>query len=106
RFVGQDFIHRLIAPKCVVAWMVENFLPETHLLEPMPPAQFSRRSRFHVQVVIVKVRRPPLLVVLPRTFLFINVWQILLSEGAVMEPVVSHPAIDHWVHGNRNLERR
>ena len=31
---------------------------------------------------------------------------VLLAEGAVVKPVVAHPAVHHRVHRNRDLERR
>src|SRR5205823_3977032 len=41
RLCSEDFVHRLIAPKRVVAGMVENLFPESNLLQPMLAAKFA-----------------------------------------------------------------
>src|SRR5206468_59091 len=38
--------------------------------------------------------------------LIVDVGHHLLAEGAVVEPIVAHPAVDHRVHRHRHFERR
>ena len=75
---------------------------------PCRLAQFACRAGAHVLVVVVEVRRPPLVlrVVVARPFLLVDVGHVLLAEGAVVKPVVAHPAVHHGVHGHGNLQRR
>src|ERR1022692_4518519 len=39
-------------------------------------------------------------------FLIVDVVHVLFAEGAVVEPVVAHPAIDHGIHRHRDFQRR
>ena len=69
-------------------------------------AEFAGGAGAHVHVVIVVVACPPLGGVGAGAVLLVDVGQVLLAEGAVVEPVVAHPAIDHGVHRDGDLERR
>ena len=104
---GQHLVHGLVGPEGVVGGVGEELLPEADLLEAVAAAQFARRAGAHVLVVVVEVRGPPLVlrVVVAGAVLLVDVGHVLLAEGAVVEPVVAHPAIDHGIHGNRDLER-
>src|SRR5664279_724094 len=39
--LGQDLVHGLIAPECVVGGVLENLLPEPHLLEAVAASKFT-----------------------------------------------------------------
>ena len=86
--------------------MRKKFLPEAHLLEPVFTSEFAGRSCLHEHVVVIKVAGPPLDIILTRCLLFIDVRHTLFAEGAIVEPIVAHPAVDHGVHRHGNLERR
>src|SRR5689334_19308946 len=64
---------------------------------------WSRRQEF---IVVVVMAEPPLGAIVARAFLLVDVGQVLLSEGAVMKPVITHPAVHHGIHRHRYLERR
>src|SRR5206468_2880251 len=96
----------LVAPERVVARMLENLAPEPDLLEAVPPAQLARGAGLNEHVVYVEVARPPLRFRRARRFLLVDVRHPLLTEGAVVEPVVAYPSVDHRVHRHRHLERR
>src|SRR6266581_3172576 len=101
----QDLVHGLGAPEGVVAGMFEDFAPESDLLESMEAPELAGGPRLHELVVIIEVASPPFGPVVARGFLFVDVGHILLAEGAVVEPVVAHPAVDHGIHRHRHLER-
>ena len=101
----QHPVHRLLAPEGVVARVLQELAPEPHLLEAMAAPQLSRRARPQVHVIVVEMVRPPRRVVAAGGFLLVDVGHHLLAEGAVVEPVVAHPAVDHRVHGHGHLER-
>src|SRR5258705_5787787 len=86
-----------------VVGMTEKLPQKPALFEPAWTSKFTRRSCLHVHIVIVKVAGPPLDIGAASCFLVIDVGHILLSEGAVVKPIVAHPAIDHRVHRHRNL---
>ena len=86
--------------------MLQQLAPESDLLHSVTPPKFSRRSRFHINVVVVKMIRPPRDIVRARTFLVVDVADILFAKCAVVKPVVAHPAIDHRIHGHCNFQRR
>src|SRR5947208_2400708 len=73
---------------------------------PVATGQLACRSCLHEEVVIVKMIGPPFDCIVPRGLLLIDVGQVLLAKSAVVEPVVSHPAIDHGIHRHRHLEGR
>src|SRR5664279_708714 len=39
--LGEDLVDGLIAPECVVGGVLENLLPEAHLLEAVAAAEFT-----------------------------------------------------------------
>ena len=68
---------------------------------PSSPAE----TGVHEHVVVVEVAGPPLHGVVARAVLLVDVGHVLLAEGAVVEPVVAAPAVDHRVHRDGDLER-
>jgi hypothetical protein len=44
RLRRENPVDRLLLPERVVAWMLEEFLPEPDLLEAMTPAEFAGRA--------------------------------------------------------------
>ena len=106
RLAGQNLVHRLVPPERIVARMRQDLAPEADLLEPALPAQLARRSRLHEHVVVVEVAGPPLGFIRAGRLLLVDVGHVLLTEGAVVEPVVPHPAVHHGVHRHRHLEGR
>ncbi len=106
RLLGEDPVHRLVAPERVVARMLQHLPPEPHLLQPAPPPQLPRRPRLKEHVVVVVVARPPLDLRLPVRLLAVDVGHHLLPERAVVEPVVPLPAVHHRVHRHRHLQGR
>src|SRR6202041_634033 len=49
---------------------------------------------------------PPFGAVVARAVLLVDVRHVLFAKGAVVEPVVAHPAVDHGIHRDGNFERR
>ena len=86
--------------------MREDLLPHADLLQPPAAPELPRRPRLHERVVVVEVARPPLLLRLAGRLLIVEIRHPELAEGAVVEPVVAHPAVDHRVHRHGHLERR
>ncbi len=103
RLTGENSVHGLLAPERVVAGMVKNFSPEAHLFKTVPAAQFACRTRLHEEIVIVVVVGPPFCFVVAGADLLKNVRHVLLAEGAIVKPVVTHPAIHHGIHGHADL---
>ena len=95
----------LVAPEGVVGGVRETLFQKPICSMPCA-AEFARRAGAHVDVVVVEVCGPPLVsVVGAGAVLLVDVGHVLLAEGAVVEPVVAHPAIDHGIHGDGNFER-
>ena len=67
-------------------------------------AEFAGGAGVHEHVVVVEVAGPPLHGVVARAVLLVDVGHVLLAEGAVVEPVVARPAIDHRVHRDGDFE--
>ena len=67
---------------------------------PSSPAD----TALHEHVVVVEVAGPPLHGVVSRAVLLVDVGHVLFAEGAVVEPVVSAPAVDHRVHRDGDFE--
>ena len=86
--------------------MLGDLPPETNLLESSAPTKLAGRTRLHEHVVVVEVARVPLLVGGACGFLLVDVRHVLLTERAVVKPVVAHPAVHHGIHRHRDLERR
>ena len=86
--------------------MLQDLSPESDLLQPVAASKLARRSRLHEHVVVVEVVRPPLALVGARRLLVVDVGHVLFAEGAVVKPVVAHPAIDHGIHGHGDFQRR
>ena len=106
RLRGQHLVHRLLLPEGVVGGMLQQLAPEAELLHAVPAAQLAGGAGRQVLVVVVVVGRPPLRRGIPRRLLVVDVGEVLLPEGAVVEPVVAAPAVHHRVHRDRHLERR
>src|SRR4030095_4701118 len=60
RLSREKLIHSLVAPVCIVAWMLQNLSPETDLFESAAPAQLARRPRLHEHIVVIEMAGPPL----------------------------------------------
>src|SRR3984957_5279601 len=106
RFGGEELVDGLILPEGVVAGVRDDLLPEAGLLEAAPFSQLAGRAGAHEHVVVVKVAGPPLHRIVAGAVLLVDVGHVLLAEGAIMEPVVSAPAVDHRVHRDGVLESR
>src|SRR6266567_6870825 len=87
-------------------WWSDHFDDYDLYMDSGSVGELGHRARIHIQVVIVEMVGPPLGVVLARGLLLIDVWQVLLAECAVVEPVIAHPAVDHGIHGNGNFKCR
>src|SRR6185369_4690526 len=98
RLGRENLVDRLIAPVSVVTRMLEYFAPEAYLFEAAPPPQLTGRAGFHEHVVVVVMAGPPQYFVCARGLLVVDVAHALLAKGAVVEPVVAHPAVDHRIH--------
>jgi hypothetical protein len=101
---GEDLVHGLVAPEGVVGGVGEDLVPEAHLFEAVAASEFAGGACLHEEVVVVEVGGPPFGVVGAGAFLLVDVGHVLLAEGSVVEPVVAHPAVDHGVHGDGDLE--
>ena len=66
----------------------------------------ARRAIAEEGCIIVVALAEPVLVGLPARGLAVDVADHLLPEGAVVEPVVAFPHVDHRVDRHRGLERR
>ena len=60
----------------------------------------------HVDLVIIEGTRLPQLIIRAGPDLLIDIWKALLTKGAVVEPIIAAPAIDHGIHGHGHFERR
>src|SRR5258708_7741533 len=89
----EDFVHRLLLPKRIVARMLQQFPPEAHLLQAVPPPQLPRRARRHEFIVIVEMARPPSGLVFPRAFLLGDVKTALFRGTPLWEPVSPPPPL-------------
>ena len=103
-FGGEEFVYGLLLPEGVVAWVRDDLLPEAGLLEAAALAEFAGGYGVHEHVVVVEVAGPPLHGVVACAVLLVDVFHVLLAEGAVVEPVVSAPAVDHRVHRDGYFE--
>src|SRR5579864_6608115 len=59
RLCGKNLVHGLLLPPRIVAGMLEDFAPETDLLEPVNASEFPRRTGRHVFIVVIEVADPP-----------------------------------------------
>ncbi len=105
RLRGENLVHRLLLPPRVVCRMIEKLAPEADLLKTMTAAEFAGRTGLQVQVVIIVVAGPPVLIALARGFLVVDVGHVQFAKGAVVKPVVAHPAVHHGVHRHGDFER-
>src|SRR6266496_1133680 len=78
RFRRKYLVHRLLAPERVVIRMLYDLAPEAYLVHPTTMRESARRSAFQVHVVIVVMARPPLLIVVARCLLVVDIRQVLL----------------------------
>lgn len=104
--VCQEPVDGLFAPETIVGGVFGDLLPEADLVHVALSAELASRAGAHVGVILIEVAREPMGFVRPGGGLLIDVGDVLLAEGAVVEPVVPAPAIHHGIHGDRNLERR
>ena len=101
---GEDAVHGLVLPVGVVGGVFDDFLPEAELFEASLAAEVAGGTGFHVHVVFVEVGGVPFDVVGTGGLLVVDVGHSCLAEGAVVEPVVAAPAVDHGVHGDGDFE--
>jgi hypothetical protein len=101
---GEDLVDGLFLPERVVRGVREDLPPDADLLEAARPRHLASRAGLEVGVVVVAVVGPPGDLVAARRRLVEEVGDPLLAEGAVVEPVVPPPAVDHRVHRDGDLE--
>ena len=95
----EHLVHCLLAPKRIVRRMSEDLVPKAELLHAITVRQFPGRTAVHELVVFVMVVGPPLLAAIAGGSLLVDIGHgILLTKGAIVEPVVAQPAIDHRIH--------
>src|SRR5262245_32693731 len=68
----QNFIYSLIAPKCIITRMLQNFSPESNLLQTIKLSNVTGGGIYE-RVVIIKMIRPPVDIVFAIGFLLKNV---------------------------------
>src|SRR4051794_1635907 len=73
--------------------MLRHLLPEANLVHVALLAQLSRGDSVHVGVVVVEVAGQPMCAVVAGRRLLVDVWHVLLTEGAVVKPVIAAPAV-------------
>src|SRR5258708_33413860 len=96
RLFGQQLVHRLILPERIVGGMLSDRTPEADLLQPAGCGHGAGGADPQVLVVSVAIAGPPLLVVLARGLLVVDIIErTVLSKGAIVEPVVPTPAVNH-----------
>src|SRR6266404_2191171 len=107
RFFGQQLVDRLLLPEGVVGGVVGDGAPETKLLESAGSSHVTGRSSSQVLVVSIAISGPPLLLRFSCCFLVVDVVErAVLAKGAIMEPVVSNPAVYHWREGHGHFQGR
>ena len=103
---GENFINGLIFPERVIARMGQQLAPESDLLQTALATKLTSRARAHVHIIIIEIATEPFRVVFTSGNLLQNVVHVLLTECAIVKPVVTHPAIDHGIHGHRYFQCR
>ncbi len=106
RLGAHHLVHGLLLPERVVGRMLRQLPPEADLVHAVGRPQIAGRAVMHKQVVFVVEGAVPMGGIVLGRILFVDVGDVLLTEGAVVEPVVAAPAVDHRVHRHRDLQGR
>src|SRR5437867_5399152 len=85
--------------------MLRDFVPPRKLIEPRSFRQFASGSgTAKIFIVVVAFAHDVLAGTLDAGLLG-EVIEVYLAEGAVVKPVVSHPAVNHGTLRHRGFER-
>src|SRR5438093_4453115 len=96
---GHRFVERLRLPEHIVGGMLGDFPPPWQLIEACSAREISGGPGAAEVFVIVAGLAYDRAALAFDGRLIGEVIEVDLPERAEMEPVVSHPAIDHWAHG-------
>ena len=107
RRIGGDeqLVERLALPEGVVGRVGREPAPERQLIEAVRHRIVPGRARLQQIIIVVEPRiaeRRPLAL---RRGLAGEIAEIDVSERAVVEPIVPHPAVDHRTFGGGDLQR-
>ncbi len=102
---GENAVERLFLPVGVIGRVLGQPLPEGQPDHPQRAAIGAGRAVAQRREIIVGDCREPLAVGLAAARLAEDVADQLLAEGAVVEPVVALPDVDHWIDRDARLER-
>src|SRR5581483_6565634 len=106
RPLSNQIIQRLALPELVIRGMLHHLLNPWQHIESVQPHKISSRSSPSKGFVIVVFAASDFvafaaLSCLPRKIVYVH-----LAEGAVVEPIVTHPSVDHRAFRNRYFQRR
>src|SRR5881628_53253 len=94
--LGHRFVERLRLPKHVVGGMLGDFPPPWQLIKACGAREISGGTGAAEVFVVVASLPYDRIALAFDGRLIREVIEVYLPEGAEMEPIVSHPAIDHW----------
>ena len=100
---SHDFVEGLRLPKHVVGGMLGNLAPPWQLIEACRAGKITSRSSAPEVLVIVPSFPDDGVAITFDCGLIGEVIEVHLAECAKMEPVVSHPTIDHGTHWRSDL---
>ena len=98
-------VERLALPEGVIGGVRRQPVPEGQLLEAVRDRPIARRAGIEEILVIVIALARHRLALAGLAGLLGEIVEIDLAEGAVVEPVVAHPAVDHGAFRGGDLER-
>ncbi len=103
---GEQLVERLPLPERVVGRVRGDLAEEAELVEAAAAAEFARGHEAEVVGVFVIGVGPPALGAAAIGLLLVDVTPGAGAEGAVVEPVVAGPAVDHGVDRHGGAKRR
>ena len=103
---GDQPVQRLHLPEGVVGRVGSEAAPERELVEAVRLGVGAGGAGIEEGLVVVVGDAGDRIALALHAGLAGDVVEVGLSEGAVVEPVVAHPAVDHRALGSRHLQRR
>ncbi len=106
RMRRDDLVQRLALPEGVIGRVRRQVVPETQLFEAVGLGPIAGRDGVEEVLIVVGAGPRHVLALAGLAGLAGEVVEVHLTEGAVVEPVVAHPAVDHRAFGGGDLQRR